>query len=142
MGSRMAIMRCSREPQRRKCSHAAAVDIANLESGHLAHPQPCAISGGQSRPVAQSRHRLQKADDFLAAEHYWQLLRLLRADDAIERLWPAQRHAEEEAQRARHLVDVRPRPAKPGQVKLVGANLLDTQPIRRTAKKRLNLATA
>jgi hypothetical protein len=86
--------------------------FANLEGGHLAHPQPRAISCGQSRPVAQPRHRLQEADDLLAAEHHRQFLRLLGADDAIERLWPAQRHAEEEAQGARHLIDVRPRPAK------------------------------
>ena len=33
--------------------HAAAVDVANLEGGHLAHPQPRSISCGQSRPVAQ-----------------------------------------------------------------------------------------
>ena len=32
-----------------------------------------------------------------------------------ERLWPAQRHAEEEAQRARHLVDMRPRPPSPAK---------------------------
>jgi hypothetical protein len=119
--------------------HAAAVDVANLEGGHLAHAQSRAISCGQSRTVAQPRHRLQETDDLLAAEHYRQLLRLLGADDAIERLRPAQRHAKEEAQRARHLVDMRPRPAKPGQVKLVGANLLDTQPIRRTVEKTAEL---
>src|ERR1700730_7397314 len=94
---------------------------------------------GQASSVAQPRHRLQEADDLLTAEHHRQLLRLLGADDAIERLWPAQRHTEEEAQGARHLIDVRPRPAKPGQVKLVGANLLDPQPIRRTAKKTAEL---
>jgi hypothetical protein len=55
--------------------HATAVDVANLEGGHLAHPQPRAISCGQSRPVAQPRHRLQEADDLLAAEHYRQFLR-------------------------------------------------------------------
>ena len=119
--------------------HAAAVDVANLEGGHLAHPQPRAISCCQSRAVAQPRHRLQEADNLLAAEHHRQLLRLLGADDAVERLWPAQRHAEEKAQRARHLVDVRPRPAKPGQVKLVGANLLDPQAIRRTTEKTAEL---
>src|SRR5207302_1090405 len=75
----------------------------------------------------------------LAAEHHRQFLRLLGADDAVERLGPAQRHAEEKAQRARHLVDVRPRPAKPGQVKLVGPNLLDPQPIRRAAEETAEL---
>ena len=122
--------------------HAAAVDVDNLESSHLAHPQPGSISCGQSRPVAQPRHCLQEADDLLAAEHHRQLLRLLGADDPVERLRPTQRHAEEEPQCARHLVDVRPRPAEPGQVKLIGANLLDPQPIRRTAEKTAELATA
>jgi hypothetical protein len=104
--------------------HAAAVDVANLEGGHLAHPQTRAISCGQSRPVAQPWDRLQKAHDLFAAEHYRQLLRLLGTDDAVECLGSIQRHPEKEAQGARYLVDVRPRPAEPGQVKLVGANLL------------------
>jgi hypothetical protein len=85
--------------------HETAVDVANLEGGHLAHPQPRAISCGRSCPVAQPRYRLQEADDLLAAEHHRQFLRLLGADDAIERLWPAQRHAEEEAQGTRHLIN-------------------------------------
>src|SRR5205085_7779312 len=53
----------------------------------------------------------------------------------------AQRHAEEEAQRARHLVDMRPRPAEPCQVKLIGANLLDAQPIRRAVEEPAELGT-
>ena len=119
--------------------HAAAVDVANLESGDLAHPQPRPISCGQSRPVAQPRHCLQKADDLLPAEHHRQLFWLLGADDAVEGLGSAQRHAEKEPQRARNLVDVRPRPAEPGQVKLVGPNLLNTQPIRRAAEETAEL---
>ena len=81
----------------------------------------------------------RKRDDLFAAEHYRQLLRLLGTDDAVECLGSAQRHAEKEPQGARYLVDVRPRPAKPGQVKLVGANLLDPQPIRRTAEETAEL---
>src|SRR5207248_404351 len=101
--------------------------------------QARAISCGQSRPIAQPWDRLQKAHDLFAAEHYRQLLRLLGTDDAVECLGSAQRHAEKEPQRARNLVDVRPRPAKPGQVKLVGANLLDPQAVRRAAEKTAEL---
>src|SRR5205814_7884030 len=52
--------------------HAAAVDVANLEGGHLADAQPRAISCSQSRPVAQPRHCPQEAGDLLAAEHHRQ----------------------------------------------------------------------
>src|SRR5438552_3021846 len=65
--------------------------------------------------------------------------RLLGADDPVECLRPTQRHTEEEPQCARYLVDMRPRPAEPGQVKLIGANFLDPQSIRRTGEDTAEL---
>src|SRR5436309_2503182 len=81
------------------------------------------------------------ADQSLALRKSWNAgsNRRSQANDAIERRWPAQRHAKEEAQRARHLVDMRPRPAGPCQVKLRGANLLDAQPIRRATEETAEL---
>src|ERR1700682_4122124 len=84
-------------------------------------------------------NRLEEARDLLRAQHHRQLLRLLGADDAIKRILPAERHAEEEAQRARYLVDVRPRQTKPGQVDLVGADLLHSKLIGRSIEKAAEL---
>ena len=64
--------------------------------------------------------RMPGPDNFIAAEHHRQLLRL------HECIWPVQRHVEEEAQpRDTWLMCDHDQP-KPGQVKPVGANLLDT----------------
>jgi hypothetical protein len=123
--------------------HAAAVDAANFEGGHLAHPQPRAISCGlraaRLRSPGTACRKRTISSPLSTTGSFFGSLALRMRSSASGR---AQRHAEEEAQCARHLVDVRPRPAEPGQVKLVGANLLDPQEIRRTAEKRLNLATA
>ncbi len=119
--------------------HPAAVDVADLECRDLGHPQPGAVGRGQCRSTSQTRNRLEKARDLLRAQHHRQLLRLLGADDAIKRLLPAERHPEEEAQRARHLVDVRPRQTKTGQMNLVGADLLHSKLIRGLIEKATEL---
>ena len=119
--------------------HAAAVEITDLECGDLRHPQPSTIGRGQRRSAAQPGDRLQEARDLLGAQHDRQLFRLLGTDDVSDRILPAERHAEEEAQGARHLVDVRPRQPEADQVDLVGANLSHTQLIRRPAKEATEL---
>src|SRR5439155_17210035 len=100
----------------------------------FANPQTGPIGGRQRRSVTQSGDRFEKAHDLVGTQHHWQLLRLAPGDDALERLALAQRDAVEKPQRTSDLVNVRPRSLLRDQMKLVGAHVLQTKPIRRTVE--------
>ena len=84
--------------------------------------------------LRRAGNRLQEPHDLVGAQHHRQLLRLAGSDDALERVGPAQRDAVEEPQGADGLVDMRPRSLLRDQVQLVGAHLLQPQPVRRAAE--------
>ena len=66
--------------------------------GDLADAQARRIGRRQRDPVAQTRDGLKETRDLLTAQHHRQLLRFLAGDDAIERIFAAERDAVEEAQ--------------------------------------------
>src|SRR5215210_7028587 len=110
--------------------HPRAVDRGDLQARNLADPQARRISRRQRDTVAQARNRFQKTDDLLGIEHRRKLLGLPAADDPRDGFSLPQRHAVEEAQGARDLVDVRPRALLGDQMELVGAHLLGAEPSR------------
>src|SRR5215210_2966522 len=110
--------------------HPRAVDRGDLQARNLADPQTRRISRRQRNTVAQARNRFQKTGDLLGIEHRRKLLGLPAADDPLNGFSLPQRHAVEEAQGARDLVDVRPRALLGDEVELVGAHLLGAEPSR------------
>src|SRR5258705_396547 len=76
--------------------------------------------------------RREKTHDLLRAQDRRKLLWFLAGDDPLERLLLTERDAVEEAQCARHLIDVRPRVLLVDEFELVGTDILHPQPVRWT----------
>ena len=111
--------------------HARAVDIIDLEAGHLRHAQARAIGGAEYGLVFDARCRFEQPADFLDAQHRWQLARVARQDQAPRQVWPVERHGEEEAQRRDRAVDRRRLYAALALVHLKPANILSRRRIGR-----------
>ena len=85
--------------------HTLAVDRRDLQARHFADPQPSRIGGRQRDTIAQSRHRLEKANDLVGIENRRKLVGLTAIDDPLERFLLTERDAVEEPQGASDLVD-------------------------------------
>jgi hypothetical protein len=85
--------------------HARAVDIINLEAGHLRHAQARAIGGAEYGLVFDARCRFEQPADFLDTQHRWQLAWKARQDQAPRQVRPVECDGEEEAQRRDRAVD-------------------------------------
>jgi hypothetical protein len=110
--------------------HPAAVDGSCCHTNDLADTQAGAIGSGQGDPVAQAGNSFEEPYDLVAAEYHRQSLRFARRDDLLVGIAATQGDAVEEAQRADHLVDVRPRPLLCDEIQLVGTHILQPQPVR------------
>jgi hypothetical protein len=62
--------------------HERAVDIVDLETGHLRHAQARAIGGAENGRVLDSRSCIEQAADFLDTQYIRQLARRARQDQA------------------------------------------------------------
>ena len=113
---------------------ATAVDVADLQPDGLRGTQAGGVGRGQGRARLQARHRLQKANNLVGAQHHRQRARRAGIDDPLRNLGMAQRHAVEEPQRAHRLVQRRPRNPVRHQMHLEGANILQAEPVRRAAE--------
>ncbi len=92
------------------------------------------ISRRQRHTVLQIRHACQKSRDLVRAQHYWQMRQLACVGDALDHRRAPERHAVKEAQGADRLVESVPGDAPRDEVHLVGADLRQSQPVRRPLK--------
>ena len=122
--------------------HPAAVDVGELEAGHLGRTQSGRIGGGQRDAMLQVGHCLEEAHHLLGAEHHRQLAWFARIGDPLRQIGSTERGSVEEPQRADDLVQPRPGDAAADQMHLECAHVLEAKPVRRAAKERLNFATA
>ncbi len=86
----------------------------------------------------ETRNGFEKADDLIGAEHSRQLARLAGIGDPFWDRVAAERHAVEETQRADDLIEGRPGDAFRDQMHLIGADVLQPEPIGERVKWRLN----
>ena len=114
--------------------HAAAVDVGRLQADHLRHPQPRSVGGGQRDTRLEARDGFEKAHDFVGAQNGRQLARFAGIGDPLRDRIAAERHTVEETQRADDLIERRPGDALRDQMHLVGADVLQPEPIRRMAE--------
>ena len=119
--------------------HPAAVDVGELETGHLGRTQPGGIGGGQRGPMLQAWHRLEEAHHLLGAEHHRQLPWFARIGDPLRQIGPTERHSVEEPQRTDDLVQPRPGNAVGDQMQLEGTHVLEAKPVGRAAKESAEL---
>jgi hypothetical protein len=85
--------------------HALAVDRPDLQARDFADPKPGRIGGRQRDTIAQSRDRLEEANDLVGIENRRKLVGLTAIDDPLERFLLTERDAVEEPQGASDLVD-------------------------------------
>ena len=112
--------------------HAIAINIRDPQADGFRGAQPRGISGRQGRAGLQRRDRLKETHDLVGAQDRRQLAGRARIGNPFGDLCPVQRNAVEEAQRTNRLVQRRPGNALRYQIDLEGADVLQSQPIRRT----------
>jgi choline dehydrogenase-like flavoprotein len=123
-------------------SDESGQDLATLVAGVRLNRRIAACSplteqlGSEITPSAEAQsdeeigHSFEEPRDLVAAEHHRQSLRFTRGDDLLVGIAATQGDAVEEPKCTDDLVDVRPRPLLRDQILLVGAHILQPQPVR------------
>jgi hypothetical protein len=119
--------------------HPAAVDVGELETGHLGRTQPGGIRRGQRNAMLQVRHCLEEPHHLLGTEHHRQLAWFARIRDPLRQIGPTERGSIEEPQRTDDLVQPRPGDATGNQMQLECAHVLEAKLVGRAAKESTEL---
>jgi hypothetical protein len=110
--------------------HPRAVDIGDLQVGHLGDPQAGGVHRRESRVVLDVVDRGEKAGDFFGCRHDGQDIGAAGQRNFRFGLRPSQRDAVEEAQPANDLVDGLRLGAPRNQVQLIGPHIFEGQHVR------------
>jgi hypothetical protein len=110
--------------------HPFALNIAVLQCDDLRDAQASRIRRGQRGTALQTRHGFEKMHHLLGTEHHRQLAGLTRIGNPLRHLGARKRDAIEETQRADDLVEARPGYTLGRQMDLVGADVLQAEPVR------------
>ena len=111
--------------------HAGAVDVVDLEGGHLRDAQARAVGGAERRLVLQPRRRFEQPADLRDAEHVRELAGLAHQDEATRQVRPVEGDGEEEAQRRHGSVDGGRLDASLGLMDLEAADVLGRRAVGR-----------
>ena len=115
--------------------HALAVDIADLERGHLSHAQAGAVGDRERGPMLEAGRRRQQARDLVKAEHDREFARVAQADQLAGQVRPVGRGAEEEAKRGHGAVHGRRIHAALGLLDLEPTDVLGRRRAGRAGEK-------
>jgi len=115
--------------------HARAVNVIDLEGGHLRYAQSGAIGGAERGFVLRARRRLEQPPDLLGAQNDWELAGMTGKHEPPRQVWPINCHGEEEAQRRHRTVDGGRLHAALDLVNLETPNILGGRRVRRSPDK-------
>jgi hypothetical protein len=116
--------------------HAFAVDVADLQRGHLGGAQTRAISHAQRCLVFEPRRCIQQPRHLLRTEHDRQLPGLVDERRVLDDLGAPERDPEEEPQRSHGVIDNGDVRAVRRQMQLKASDVLEARCVGRPAEER------
>ena len=115
--------------------HSLAVDVADLEGGHLGHSQPGPVGDAECGPVLEAGRGRDQARGLVGAQHRRQFARISQPNELAGEVRPISGVVEEETQGGNSAVHGRRIHAALGLLDLEATDVLGSRSIGRALEK-------